>query len=450
MSGQDDERRLRFHLFMCGNDGYLPHMHEGVRETNYVDLPSGEFSLPLLAQDEMRRYISNLVSAELLGFDSTVVMEQRVPAIYPSSTVLAGWLLAKTTRLHVGALGPTTSTYLNPLKIAEEIAMLDVMSGGRAFVAIPMGTGNVYHQMGTNPTTVRRRHQEAVELITRALTEPGPFEHRGEFFNLPYVNLWPRPLRQPPEIWMPASGSRESQVLAARGRYTYVSYLSGIKGMKRYVDALRSIAQDEFGYDPPPRQIAACVHVYVAESDQQARKEFEAHILWFYQSVLRGAFEDSFPPGSVTIPSMRGLLDSGFHFKPEDMTFDELTRDAVAIVGSPETVTAQLERLVNEVGVGQVIVMADGGSAPEWMVRKSMELFAREVMPKFRPPGGRPFWAEERPVGYETLSEAGALMPKPPREALVDLKTGEGMFRVYDAHVDDLRVPVDTEPRPER
>lgn len=440
MSQQDNQRSLKFHLFMCGNDGYMPHMHEGERATNYIDLPN-DMSLPLLAQDEMRRYVSNLELGEFLGFDTTVVMEQRVPAIYPSSTVLASWLLAKTRGIHVGALGPTTSTYMNPLKIAEEIAMLDVLSGGRVFVAFPLGTGPVFYQMGTNPTTARRRHHEAVDLIVRALTEPGPFEFRGEYFNLPYVNIWPKPLRNPPETWMPASGSRESQVLAAKGKHTYVTFLSGRKGLIRYLDSFRKIAEDEFGYTPPPSQLAACVHIYVAESDEQARKEFEAHLLWFYQTVLRGTFEDSFPPGATTVESLRGLLSSGFAFQPEKLTFEEMVNEGIAIVGSPETVTRELERLRDEIGIGQVIVMADGGTAPEWMVRKSMELFAREVMPKFRPAGGRPFWAEEQPLGYTTLSEAGARSPQPPRVPLVDLGGGE-MYKVYDAHVDDLRVPV--------
>ncbi|HWI22682.1 MAG TPA: LLM class flavin-dependent oxidoreductase [Baekduia sp.] len=441
MSAQSGDRRLLFHLKMSGNDGYIPHPDLNGRNSNFIDLPNRDFSDPLMAQEQMRRCLANLEMGELLGFDSIAMMEQRVPAIYPSSTVIAAWLLARTQRIRVGAMGPVSSTYLNPLKIAEEIAMLDVMSGGRVFFAFPLGTGPAYYQMGGNPTTARRRHAEAVQLVLRALTEPGPFEHRGEFFNLPYVNIYPRPLSKP-EAWIPASGSRESQVEAARGRHTYMLFLNGREGVKKNTDALRKIANEEFGYDPPPKQIALVLYIYVAETDAQAKKEFEPHLLWFFQNVLKGTFEDYTPPGSTTVPSLAKRLEnsSGFHTRPENLTYEDLLRDGLAIAGSPETVTAELERFIDEVGAGQIIVYGDGGTAPEWMVRKSMDLFAREVMPKFRPPGGRPVWADELPAGFQTISEAGARLPKPPLQPLTRMD-GE-LYETYTAHVDELRVPV--------
>ncbi|HWI22717.1 MAG TPA: LLM class flavin-dependent oxidoreductase, partial [Baekduia sp.] len=123
MSKQSDERRLRFVLKPTGNDGYVPLPGNNGHRTNMVDLSSGDYSIPLLAQDEMRRYLGNIERGEELGFDAIAVMEQRVPAIYPSSTVAAAWLAARTSRISVGAVGPVSSMYLNPLKIAEEIAM---------------------------------------------------------------------------------------------------------------------------------------------------------------------------------------------------------------------------------------------------------------------------------------------------------------------------------------
>jgi alkanesulfonate monooxygenase SsuD/methylene tetrahydromethanopterin reductase-like flavin-dependent oxidoreductase (luciferase family) len=445
MNDSSDERRLRFHLKVTGNDGYVPHPQLSGRNSNYIDLSAEDYSVPLLAQEAMRRALSNLEMGERLGFDSVAVMEQRAPAIYPSSTVMASWLLAKSQRIHVGALGPVSATYLNPLKIAEEIAMLDVMSGGRVYFAFPMGIGPAYFQMGANPTTARRRHAESVALVLRALTEPGPFEHRGEFFDLPYVNLFPQPLRRPPDSWIPASGSRESQIEAARGHHTYMLFLNGRAGVKRNAEAFRQVARDEFGYEPPPRQLALVIYVYVAETDAQARKEFEPHLLWFHQNVLGGTFEEYVPPGSTTVGSLKKRLDasSGFQSRPETLSYEDLLREGLAIVGSPETVTAELERYVDEVGAGQIVVYADG-TAPEWMVHKSMDLFAREVMPKFRPPGGRPFWADERPAGFETISEAGARLPAPPVRPLTRMGDGE-LVDTYTAHIDELRVPVGPE-----
>lgn len=436
----DDGRRLKFHLFMAGNDGYLPDIDEG-RRSNFVDLPSGEFSVPMLSQMAMERYLTTLEMGEHLGFDGLVTMEQRAPGIYPSAMLLASWLLARTNRIQVGAVGPVINTYLNPLKVAEEIALLDIMSGGRFFPGFPLGIGPAYHHMGVNPSTARRRHAESLELIKRALTEPGPFEHRGEFFHLPIVNVYPRPLRQPPPMWIPAAGSRESLEAAAGGGHTYMAIMNPRKTLIKNCNTFRELAA-EHGYEATRDQITAVVNVHVAESDKQARKEAEPHMMWFNQNLMRSTFGDVFPPGYTSVQSLQAMTSSGYRSKsPAEFTFDDLTREGMALVGSPDTVAEGLEQLVEELQAGQVVVTADNGSMPEWMTRKSMTLFATQVMPRFRPPGGRPLWADQPRLGYETIAEAGARAPEPPRPARARVE-GEGLLDVHTAHVDDLRKPI--------
>ncbi|MFE3572679.1 LLM class flavin-dependent oxidoreductase, partial [Bacillus subtilis] len=241
-SGAAELSRLKFHLFMSGNDGYIPDINEG-RKSNYVDLPNGEFSQPLLSQQALARYLTTLEMGEQLGFDGMVTMEQRAPGPFPSAMLLASWLLARTSRIHVGAVGPVINTYLNPLKVAEEIALLDIMSGGRFYVGFPLGIGPAYHQMGVNPTTARGRYQESLSLIKRALSEPGPFEHRGEYFHLPIANIYPRPLRVPP-MWIRAAGSRESLEVAAAGQHTYMAIMNPRKTLIRNTQTFRQIAAD--------------------------------------------------------------------------------------------------------------------------------------------------------------------------------------------------------------
>ncbi|QDU26794.1 Luciferase-like monooxygenase [Anatilimnocola aggregata] len=89
--------------------------------------------------------------------------------------------------------------------------MIDVISGGRLIAGLVVGGGPEYYSFSINPTNARAMYTEALDLVVRAWTEPGPFEHYGEFWKLKYVNPWPRPLQQPhPPIWIPGAGSKET------------------------------------------------------------------------------------------------------------------------------------------------------------------------------------------------------------------------------------------------
>lgn len=434
------DRSLKFHLFMCANDGYLPFMDDG-RKSNFVDLPGEMYAQPLLAQAQMERYLTTMAWGEHLGFDGLAAMEQRAPGFMPNVMVTCSWLLARTQRVEVFAVGPVMNTYQSPLKVAEEIAMLDVMSGGRFGVGFPLGIGTAYHHTNANPTFARARQLEGLELVQRALSEPGPFEFRGDHFHLPVVNVYPQPLRKPP-MWLPAAGSRETIELAARGRYTYMAVLNPRAALIRNTTEFRRVAEQEYGYTPDRDQTVAVVHVYVAESDAQARKEFEPYLLWFNQSVMRSIFHDFFPPGYTSVSSLQAMLGSGYRSKsPSELTYDEMIDEGMAVVGTPETVIRGLERIADDLHAGQVVVMADGGAMPEWMTLKSMSLFAQEVMPHFRPPGGRPVWADEPRPGYESRAEFGARRPPRPSPALARVD-GEGVIDITTAHVDDLRRPL--------
>lgn len=439
--GPESDRKLKFGLFMAGNDGYIPHIDED-RVSNFVDLPNEEFSVPSLTSMAMDRYIRTMEAGERLGFDSLVIMEQRCPSYLNSSMNMASWLLSRTQRIHVGAVGPVMNSYLNPLRLAEEIAMLDMMSGGRFFVGFPLGIGPAYHHMGMNPAEARARMKEGIALIRRAFTEPGPFEHRGEFWHLPIVNLWPRPLRMP-DIWMPAAGSAESLEAAAEGGFTYLAVMNPLKTLISNCDRFRQLARDKFGYEPTRDQISCSILVHVAESDEQARKEAEPHLLWFHQNLMRSQMFDFNPPGYTSMDTMKRMMGGGAYrgVPPSQFTFEHMIKEGAALVGSPDTVARGIEEITDRLGAGSVVVLGDCGTMREWMVQKSMTLFAQEVMPRFRPARGRPFWADAPKAGFETLSEAGAMAAKPPRPALANVP-GLGTIDVTTSHVDDLRIPV--------
>ena len=184
--------------------------------------------------------------------------------------------------------------------------MLDVLSGGRLISGMVVGLGVEAFAYEVNPTFIRERYREAHDLIVRAWTEPGPFHFEGKHYDFRWVNVWPRPLQQPhPPIWIPGSGSMETIRFVAERRYPWIALpYSQFEVMKEHFDMLREYAATHCGYDVPPSQIGWPAMIYVAETDKQAREEFEPHFWYIAKKGLRLPREYMFPPGHTSVESL--------------------------------------------------------------------------------------------------------------------------------------------------
>lgn len=388
--------KLEFHLFNYGSYPLVPYSYDRPKSL-YIDLPNSHWD-DAHGKSYLDSYFDTLVFGEKLGFDGILTTTQMGGPIgmTPAANISAAYLIAKTSRIKVGTVGPILNAYASPMRAAEELAMLDVMSGGRLILGLPMGHGMNYHSAATmNPTVARERYWEAHDLMIKAFTEEGPFEWMGKHFHVPYANLWPRPIQRPPEIWIPAAGSKITLERAAEHKYTYQALFSPRKVLKKNIQTFRDAAS-KFGYTPGPDQIAQVLFIHVAETDAQARLEAEPHLLWLFQNINRSQQYDAFPPGHFSVDSIRAAMTGG-GYRDRDigkMTFDELNEQGWAIVGSASTVRQKLAELVDELGSGKIIHVADFGAMPNWMVRKSLTLMAEEVIPHFRDAGGLPVWAK--------------------------------------------------------
>jgi alkanesulfonate monooxygenase SsuD/methylene tetrahydromethanopterin reductase-like flavin-dependent oxidoreductase (luciferase family) len=433
---------LEFYINHGGKFPYVP-SREQAGKTIFVTTSNRYFDRDR-AQRIMQDLVDNLVDAEKLGFDGLFILEQHggPSAVCGQSISVISYVAALTRRIRIGTVGAILNGYLTPLRFAEEVASIDLLSRGRYFFGLPMGVGMNYHSYGVmNPAWARERFREAHDLLMKALTEDGPFEWNGRFFNMPYVNLWPKPLQQPhPEVWIPAAGSRESLRLAAENHYTWLAVLNPRRVLVKNCETFRELCQ-EAGYEYDPRQIAAPFDIYVAETDRQARLESEAHIMWRIQNGLGSPFHDSFPPGHVSLQSLRGMAAGG-GYRSRDigtMTFEELSDEGWIIVGSPDTVAERLEELASEMGAGRIVVGGDHWTMPRWMTSKSITLFAEEVIPRFRPPGGKPIWErEELSPAFQTRSEYGARAGAPQVVPTARLGGGDPID-IRTAHVEELR-----------
>lgn len=366
-----------------------PDLEEGFKEkyqSDWVTYPSRNYD-PVRGHELYHTYLDQLVYASEMGFDGVVVNEhhQTSYGVMPSPNLLAAILAQRTmgSPTKIAVLGNALSLRQNPLRIAEEMAMLDVISGGRIISGFVRGIGAEYHSLGLNPAESRDRFREAHDVIIQAWTSgvPKPFE--GEFFNYRYVNTWPRPLTQPhPPVWAPSTGSGETVGWAAERAYTYVQVFSPISSVEKIFEEYRT-ASEGFGIPDASSRLGWAPAVYVADSDAQAEDEFWPNAELYFNNLFPNPMHRLFPPNYMEektlerVLSLRGALDS-------QTTFKTLSDNYTAIVGSPETVIGKLEEAHDRLGFEHLVMYVHLGALSDDLTRGNIRRIATEVMPKLR------------------------------------------------------------------
>ena len=382
-----------------------PHLPEDFAE-NKEKYPSSWVTLsndcydPEEGQHLYNRYLDELEYAETLGYDGVCVNEhhQNAYGTMPAPNIMGAMLARRTSRLKIAIVGNGLPLRDHPLRVAEEVAMLDVVTGGRIISGFVRGIGNEYFSMGINPTYSMERFREAHDLIIKSWTDPGPFPWEGKHFEVRYVNVWPRPLQKPhPPIWIPGFGSSETIEWCAHPdrKYPYLAVYMPESLVKVYFDMYRECA-DKFGYMASPYQLGHVYPVYVGETDAKAEAEAKDHLLWLYHYGLRQKNEFLFPPGYVSHSSMMNILGHADEMDWSKMSFGELNEKGFCIVGSAETVRQRLEHSAKTLGFGIMPVLLHFGDMPHDKTIRNMEMFANEVMPHLR--GIHPKAESEQPA----------------------------------------------------
>ena len=263
--------------------------------------------------------------------------------------------------------------------------MVDNITEGRFIAGFVRGIGAEYHAWSSNPADSHDRFHEAHDLIIRAWTETGPFSFEGKHYQFEYVNLWPRPYQTPrPPIWIPSQGSSETIDWASHPdrRYTYLQTFTPVAMLAKYMQMYKDKAA-EHGYEATPDQLGWSVPLYVAETDEIARREAQPHIENFLNKFLRMPKEMLLPPGYLSLKSMMGVMKAKSSIGTKQ-TIDAVIEKGMFICGSPETVRAKLEEYQSEIGFGHLLTLLQFGTLPAELTRKNMELYANEVMPYLR------------------------------------------------------------------
>ena len=379
---------MKFSFFHLMPYPHLPDDFETAYASTSLTYPNANFD-PSLGASLYARYLDELEYADQLGFDGIAVNEHHQSAygLMPSPNLMAAALSRRTSRARIMVLGNAIGIRGNPLRVAEEIAMLDLMSGGRVDSGFVRGIGWEYFGHSINPTKSRSRFNEAHDLIIKAWTSPEMFSWYGDNYEYRYVNIWPRPIQAPhPPIFIPGAGSTETMKFCAERRYTYMSVYAPTRIVRRWFDGYRQAAAD-LGYVADPEKIAFSVPIYIADTDEQAHAEGRPAVEWLYHKGLKQTAEMVTPPGYMSTGSLRGVLGSGM--RPLGNTsYEDLLAQGQAVVGSPSSVAKRLGELYDDLGgFGQIIGLFAIGPSTHQQVMRSAELFATEVMPVLRPLG---------------------------------------------------------------
>jgi alkanesulfonate monooxygenase SsuD/methylene tetrahydromethanopterin reductase-like flavin-dependent oxidoreductase (luciferase family) len=372
-------RVFAFHLMPYPG---LPEDYDGPA---WVTCPNSLFD-PQVGSQLYNRYIDELVYAEELGFDGVCVNEhhQNAYGIMPSPNLIASTLARETSRMKIAVVGNALPLYDPPTRVAEEFAMIDNISNGRLIAGFVVGGGPEYYSFSINPAFAREKFQEAHDIIMKAWTEPGPTEFIGKHYRLRFLNSWPRPLQQPhPEVWVPGVGSVETMEFVARHRYAYmgIPYFH-FSVFERTFGMFQEICRDVGGYEPDPLQGGWLTPIYVAETDEQARAEYEEHFWYWVRKLLPGITIQ--PPGYTSLRSLQNIMRGAGSFALNLDSWEDVIDGRYVIIGSPETVTETLIDSLERLGTGNLLGLFQLGTLPEGATRRNMELFSTEVLPKLR------------------------------------------------------------------
>jgi luciferase family oxidoreductase group 1 len=329
--------------------------------------PSGRPSEEIYA-----RAIEQAQAAETLGFRNVWIGEHHFSTYgYVSRPLqLASYIAAKTTRLRVGTAVIVVPLH-HPLLIAEEIAMLDILSNGRADIGLGRGYQRYeFERLGLKLDSGGERWEESLDIILKAF-EGKPFGYEGKLFSFPETAIYPKPVQKPrPPIWITAQSQYSIEAAAKRG----LNVLTGgfgvpVERLKEFGQYFAKVVAET---KPEKRPLVGVQRaVYVTKDAADAREAAE-QARWNMRVTLslRNNYERVENGMAVAVPGK------------SEPTLDELLENNL-VIGTPETCIRQIKRVQELVGISHFNCSFWIGDMNQTRVLRSMELFSREVMPAF-------------------------------------------------------------------
>jgi alkanesulfonate monooxygenase SsuD/methylene tetrahydromethanopterin reductase-like flavin-dependent oxidoreductase (luciferase family) len=349
-------------------------------------------------------YIEHYKLAEQVGFDGIMLNEHHnAPfCMQAKCNIFASILAAITQRVKIVLLGNPLPLAEDPLRLAEELAMIDMISKGRLVSGFVRGGGQEQLATGMNPAYNRERFEEAHELVVKAWTQEGPFRFEGSHYHHRVVNPWAVPLQKPhPRVWIPGVLSKETIIWAAQKGYPYIALSTEIEATKRIWETYDKVAQ-EHGHQGGPEFRGYLQRCHVAETEEKAM-ENARQFKWMQGEFTGLAHPVWSSPSGYFSPSYRTAFVEyavGRRSNPRGAAFEDQIENQQIIAGTPKTVIPKIRRLLEETRPSIMGFWANDGFVSHADTRNCIRLMGEEVLPAVREIGKK--------LGLDSPFEANA------------------------------------------
>jgi alkanesulfonate monooxygenase SsuD/methylene tetrahydromethanopterin reductase-like flavin-dependent oxidoreductase (luciferase family) len=348
---------------------------------------------PRIAADLFHRYYDEYQICDELGLH-IMLNEHHQSATCMSSAVVIGLAVlaraAKQARLLV--LGYPIGHRPDPLRVAEELSTIDVISRGRLDMGFIKGIPYEIAASNRNPVELMERFWEAHDFIIKAMTTHDEnFNWEGEYFHYRQVNVWPRVWQEPhPPIWSTTGSTSQARVLGERG-YVMATLGTGY-GTRKIYDAYRKSYLAKIGKAPGADRFAYLGLVAVANDEEEARKR--GHLIAGYlrtSAIVYAPFRN--PPGYLPVEDNARLLrgetpprsftKDGRPINMHGATVEELIDAGILFCGTPDQVYDQIVDFCEHCGgMGNLLMMGHGGELTPAQTVDNLTLFAKDVLPR--------------------------------------------------------------------
>jgi alkanesulfonate monooxygenase SsuD/methylene tetrahydromethanopterin reductase-like flavin-dependent oxidoreductase (luciferase family) len=371
---------------------YLPpaDQYESIR----VNLPNRNYD-PQKGAALYDRYIREWQIAEEEGVEIMLnEHHQTATCVDPAAPLVLAALARVTSKARLLILGNPIANRHQPVRVAEEMAMVDVLSHGRLEAGFVRGVPYEVLPANSNPMRMNERHWEALDLIVRAWTNhDGPFSHEGRYFHYRAVNIWPRPWQQPhPPVWVSTTSASGAARVGAHG-FVQATFLTGYDGTKAvYESYRRGWREAGRGKDVPIDRLAYAALVYVG--DTEAKGIAGAEKLLWYLTANKVPRHFATPPGyagtAASVAMMKAAMSGGSPIGEHGnfgrpINVEEAMQRGLCFAGTPDQVYKQIKKFYDHVGgFGHLLIMGQAGFLEHDETVAGIRTFAREVYPRLK------------------------------------------------------------------
>jgi alkanesulfonate monooxygenase SsuD/methylene tetrahydromethanopterin reductase-like flavin-dependent oxidoreductase (luciferase family) len=348
---------------------------------------------PQAAVDTYSDHLEAWVELERQGFDGIAINEHHgTPfGLGNSPNLIAAAISQMTKRLKILVYANLLPIH-EPLRLAEELAMLDCLSNGRLIAGVGRGAPREYKIFNVPMAESRARFEEAYEIIRRAWVEDS-FTFEGRFHSYREVSIWPRPVQEPhPPVWAPVTSSRETIEWAAAND---VAITPGVFGGPVREDTIRHYARSmaRHGRKVTPNRLNVMVDCYVADSKAKAIEEYGPYLLYLFNTLLLydHVYQKDVQKGYYSSTAFEHLRAGPTGTLAEDATvFTEWTMDSVKAaaeqmpIGTADEVTERIIAECDQAGADTVLLVCNRGHMPKEMFVNQIRRIGAEVLPRLQ------------------------------------------------------------------